>query len=152
MVNALGTKPLAGIRVLVVEDDADTRETLVAWLESQGADVRSAGSAAEAVAAARDGDEILLSDIGLPCEDGFALLRRLQSQAGDHRVRAAAVTASVDGLCRQKAREAGFSFLIPKPFDPARLVDVVRGLFQERRRQVRPPLDRWSLAVPSGAA
>src|SRR5262249_28044332 len=94
-------QPLAGVSVLLGEDDDDTRETLATWLEIHGARVQAARSAPEAVAAAHPGEcEIVVSDIGLPGEDGFSLLRRLRALAGNRPVPAAAVTANADAHAR----------------------------------------------------
>src|SRR5271155_6109011 len=78
--NNLHCAALHGARVLVVDDDADTREVLTAVLELSGALVSTAESAAEAMRAfERDPPRLLISDIGLPDEDGFSLLRRVRA-------------------------------------------------------------------------
>src|SRR3954467_6292092 len=90
---ALGLR-LDGVRVLVVEDDEDTREVLTLGLELQGAEVRGVGSADAALRAVKEfSPHVILSDIGLPDEDGLSLIRKLrQLPASSGRIPAAAVT------------------------------------------------------------
>src|SRR5437660_1542567 len=86
---------LEGVRVLIVEDDEDTREVLTLGLELHGAEVEAVASAREALAAVREfGPHVILSDIGLPDEDGLSLIRKVrQLPAAQGRIPAAAVTA-----------------------------------------------------------
>ena len=118
---------LAGRSILVVDDDADTRDLLVSVLESAGGRVRAAASAEEAVALSLDQvPEALVSDIAMPGEDGYALMRRLTSALGSRaprvRVALSAFAAAPD---RERALAAGFQRHVAKPVDPAALVRIL---------------------------
>jgi CheY-like chemotaxis protein len=129
-------RALQDAHILLVEDDSDTREGLTVWLESQGAQVTAVGSAEEAVRAyERDPPQVLLSDIGLPGEDGFALMERLclLARARGVPLPAAAVTAFTGAEDRRQALESGYRELIPKPVDVLRLVALVSGWLGEQR-------------------
>jgi CheY-like chemotaxis protein len=120
---------LRGVRVLVVEDDPDEREFLVALLGAAGADVRSASSANEALATLawwRPG--VLVSDIGLPGGDGYDLRDAVRARPEAARVPAAAVTGQAAPEDRRRALRAGFQAHLAKPVDPDRLVTVIAGL------------------------
>jgi len=132
---------LAGLRVLVVDDESDTREFLATALHQYGATVMTAASTAEALSLLRrQPPDVLLSDIGMPGEDGYALIRRVRSlppEAGGQ-VPAAALTAYVQGGDRLQSLNAGFQLHIPKPIDPSHLIDVVARL--SGRTDPVPPL------------
>jgi PAS domain S-box-containing protein len=116
---------LAGIRVLLVEDDPLTRVMLLAALRQFGATVIAAGNANEAFDAFRsDRFDVLVSDIGLPGEDGIALIQRMRGAGLD--VRAIAVTAYAGDEQRTRALDAGFTSWLPKPVDPVTLADEVK--------------------------
>ena len=120
---------LRGVRVLVVEDDAEEREFLVALLDAAGADVRSASSAPEALATLawwRPG--VLVSDIGLPGGDGYDLMEAVRALPETARVPAAAVTGHAAPEDRRRAMRAGFQAHLAKPVDPDRLLHVIAGL------------------------
>lgn len=122
---------LTGVRVLVVDDEVDNRELFVLLLGSCGAEVRSASSAAEAFAALRrDPPHLLVSDIAMPFEDGYNLIRRVRLLSVDEggRLPALALTAFVGAEHQARALEAGFTRHEPKPVDPDRLIEVVRQL------------------------
>ena len=136
---------LEGMDVLVVEDDSDTRVALGQLLESAGATVRTAPSAAAAVEAfcARTPDA-LVSDIAMPEQDGYVLMRRLRqieldvphSRRGSRRkngaarrpVPAVALTAHARPEDRAKAIDAGYQAHLAKPVDPANLISAVAAL------------------------
>ncbi len=123
--------PLSGVRVLVVDDDADARELIGMALESSGAEVKTAVSAAEAIAAIGDSmPDVLLSDIEMPHEDGYTLIRKVKAIAEQlgKQIPAAALTAYARKEDRQRALQAGFQLHVPKPIDPAELVAVVASL------------------------
>jgi CheY-like chemotaxis protein len=123
-----GRPALKDARILLVEDDMDTREGLAFWLETQGARVTAVGSAEEAVRAfEREPPQVVLSDIGLPGEDGFALVERLgrMGRARGHEVPAVAVTAYTSAEDRLQAMRSGFRELVPKPVDVLRLVALL---------------------------
>jgi signal transduction histidine kinase/ActR/RegA family two-component response regulator len=123
-----------GLRVLVVEDEADSRELVEALLVERGADVRSVESAPAAMAALESfTPDVLLSDIAMTGEDGYSLLARVRAlppPAGD--VPAIALTAYAGEVDRQRALDAGFQGFVAKPFDPSALVDAVVALAGSR--------------------
>jgi PAS domain S-box-containing protein len=125
------TMDLEGIRVLVVDDEDDTREMVSAILKSQGAQVEVAASAAEAMAAvARVRPQILVSDVEMPGQDGYELIRQVRRLAPEDggRIPAAALTAYARPEDRMRALMAGFQIHVPKPVQPAELVAVVASL------------------------
>jgi signal transduction histidine kinase/ActR/RegA family two-component response regulator len=123
---------LDGLRVLVVDDDADTCELLQFILESCGAQVKTANSAAAALeAAAEEVFDVLISDIGMPDEDGYSLIgkvRALGQERGGKVPAAAALTAYVGEKDRIRALQSGFQMHVPKPISPNELVAVVANL------------------------
>src|SRR5215213_1375273 len=122
---------LRGLRVLVVDDEADTRDMLRAVLEHCNAEVITAGSASEALEAITHlRPDVLISDVGMPEEDGYSLIvkvRALPAERGG-RVPAAALTAYVRAEDRVKVIRSGFQLHVPKPVEPAELVAVVAHL------------------------
>ena len=131
-----GGKALQDARILLVEDDEDTREGLAFWLESQGARVTAVGSAEEAVHAfVAEFPEVVLSDIGLPGADGFTLMQRLTrlAVASGREVPAVAVTAYTTAEDRQEALKSGFRELIPKPVDVLQLVALLSTWIAHQR-------------------
>jgi len=126
---------LSGVRVVVVEDEADTRELLVMALQQCGAEVAAYGSAAEALAALdRAVPDVLLSDIGMPVQDGYDLIHKLRARGpgrgGD--VPAAALTAYARAEDRLRALEAGYQTHLAKPVDPSELISTVARLAGRR--------------------
>jgi CheY-like chemotaxis protein len=122
---------LAGLRVLVVDDEPDTRELLAAVLDSCGAQVIQAATAAEAfeqVEHARA--DVLVTDIGMPGEDGYSLLARIRALPRERggRIPAAALTAYARAEDRVRALRAGFQTHMTKPVEPAELITVVANL------------------------
>ena len=128
---AIGPSALAGMRVLRVDDEADTLELFTRLFTQHGAHVTVARNAEEAIGqlgvAAPD---VLVCDIEMPGEDGYSLLRKVRSQGPREGsdVPAVAVTAygSVDDRIRLLA--AGFQMHVPKPVEPAELVTVVASV------------------------
>ena len=120
--------PLGGLRVLVVDDEPDTCDALEAILEEAGAEVRACRSAAEALAELDDWwPDVLLSDIAMPGEDGYSLLRSVRAQEARHGrvIAAVALTAYARAEDRRKALSAGFQMHVPKPVDGDDLIAVV---------------------------
>jgi CheY-like chemotaxis protein len=121
----------ANLNVLVVDDDADTLEALRQLLEQAGARVSVAASTAEAFAVVRRAPpDVLLSDIGMPGEDGLSLIRRVRrlDPASGGSVPAAALTAYTQEEDRQRALQAGFQVFLAKPVDPATRTAAVARL------------------------
>jgi CheY-like chemotaxis protein len=118
------------VRVLVVDDDPDSRDLLRRALTLQGADVACAGSAAEAMDAIEDfGPSVLVSDIGMPGEDGYSLLRRLrESGVQPEELRAIAVTAFARADEPEQALAAGYELHLAKPVEVDELAAAVANL------------------------
>ncbi|HEV2801441.1 MAG TPA: PAS domain S-box protein [Pyrinomonadaceae bacterium] len=122
---------LSGLRVLVVDDEADTRELIAAVLASCGAHVIQAATAAEAFEQLeRARPDVLISDIGMPEEDGYALLGRIRQLPPERggAIPAAALTAYARTEDRVRALRSGFQIHVPKPVEPAELITVVATL------------------------
>jgi len=123
--------PLAGLRVLVVDDEADARVLARRVLEESGAEVVAVASAVEALAAV-DGDgkvSVVVSDIGMPEHDGYDLIARMRAMPGNAgRVPAIALTALARDEDRKRTLLAGYQVHIAKPIDPAELVTVIATL------------------------
>ncbi len=123
--------PLFGVRVLVVDDDDDTRDLIAFILEQYKAQVTQAASASEALAAiAREHPDILLSDISMPDEDGYSLIRKvrnLEAEKGWH-IPAVALTAFASAKERTQALCAGFQMHVSKPVEASELVSIVANL------------------------
>jgi CheY-like chemotaxis protein len=116
---------------MVVEDDADGRDVLRTVLEQRGATVTTSASAAEALLAfAREVPHILVSDIGLPGQDGYDLMREIRKLPPERggQIPALALTAYAGAEDRQKASRAGFQTYLAKPAEPAELVAKVAAL------------------------
>jgi CheY-like chemotaxis protein len=122
---------LAGVRVLLVEDKVDARDLITMMLAQDGAEVRTAVSATEALAACNEWrPDILISDIGMPEEDGYTLMKKLrarESERGGH-IPAIALTAYARREDRLRALSVGYESHVPKPVDPIDLVAAVASL------------------------
>jgi CheY-like chemotaxis protein len=121
---------LDALRVLVVDDDPDARRLLVKVLQEAGAFVTSVASAAEAIAAiAGSNPEVLVSDLGMPDQDGFDLIRQIRA-LGHHAddLPAMALSAFVHKSDQRKALLAGFQVHVSKPADPHNLTAVIASL------------------------
>ena len=123
---------LEGVHVLVVDEQEDARELVATVLECSGAKVSQAESVSAAMRIVSTAPlSVIVSDIGMPGEDGYAFLHRLRAIGHSPRSRelpALALTAFARAEDRDKALAAGFQEHVAKPIDPARLVDVVAGL------------------------
>jgi signal transduction histidine kinase/CheY-like chemotaxis protein len=122
---------LHGLSVLVVDDDEESRDIVAEYLEGHQAIVRTAVSAGEAFdVLQRERVDVLLADIAMPGEDGYALIRKVRacrtSALGS--IPAAALTAFARDEDRQRALQAGFHLHLAKPIDPKSLVDAVASL------------------------
>jgi PAS domain S-box-containing protein len=111
---------LQGIDVLLVDDDADSRELLSTALARAGAWVRAAPSVAQALAELDHRvPDVLVSDLAMPDEDGYALIRRVRSRSSERRLPAVAVSAHAREEDRRRALDAGYDLHVAKPIDPA---------------------------------
>ena len=119
---------LAGLRVLIVDDEYDTREVLGAMLSRYGAETRAAESASEAIRMLVEWKpDVLVSDIGMPGEDGYQLIanvRALPPEQGGA-IPAIALTAYASGMDRQRILATGFQTHLTKPIEPLELAQVV---------------------------
>lgn len=122
---------LQGIEILVVDDDADTREFVVFLLEQYGARVRAVSSASEALIALHQSlPDVLLSDIGMPDVDGYMLMRQVRLLPPDRggQLPAIALTAYAGEINYQHAIAAGFQSHLSKPVEPVELVNAIASL------------------------
>jgi CheY-like chemotaxis protein len=116
--------PLHNARVIVVDDEADSRDLIASLLLDVGADVVSVGSVAEALRAIYERTpELVICDLGMPYADGFDLLRHIRSMGGTAAtIPVIAVTAYARDEDRERALSAGFQAHVGKPFDTRRLL------------------------------
>lgn len=136
-IKSANTKPLNGIKILVVEDDMDSREVLQLFLEQSGATVRSADSAHKAMNLLREsnGDlpNIIVSDLAMPDEDGYSLISRIRKlsaeKGGD--IPAIALSAFASTENKQKALDVGFQKYHTKPFEPDGIVEDICRLVKQ---------------------
>jgi len=138
----LDPEVLNGVRILVTDDDRATREAVADMLEQVGADVWLARSAAEAMEAMEEfRPELLLCDIAMPGEDGYAFIRRLRAFGSGHagNVPALAFTALARDEDREHALAAGFQMHLAKPVDIDRLTDAVVTLAAFRGTRLPSP-------------
>jgi signal transduction histidine kinase/CheY-like chemotaxis protein len=129
-VSSLGPS-LRGLRILVVDDDRDGLDLLATMLINGGAEVRSCPSAAEGLAALQAWrPDVLISDIEMPGEDGYALIRRVRALDDAKLARTPAVALTAYGRVEDRLRtlSAGYSMHVPKPVDPAELTTIVASL------------------------
>jgi CheY-like chemotaxis protein len=126
---------LGALDVLVVEDDADTRNALEIVLHEQGSRVRAAASVREALEAygARPPD-VIISDVGMPGENGYALIREIRDreEGGTHRTLAIAITGFAGRQDHEMALRAGFDDHVAKPVEPDELLNRLRVLAASR--------------------
>ena len=119
------------MRVLVVDDELDTREILRTLLEESRAQVTCVASSAEALELlARAPPDLLVSDIGMPEEDGYSFIRRVRALPAERggRVPAAALTAYTRPEDRAHALGAGFQVHLPKPVDATQLMHTLASM------------------------
>jgi two-component system, chemotaxis family, CheB/CheR fusion protein len=124
---------LAGLQILAVDDEMDILDLVKYILETAGAEVTIVCSARAAIAALRASEgkyDALLADIGMPEEDGFALIHQVRALAAEigGQIPAAAITAYVSDKERQRAIDAGFQVHLAKPIYPAQLIQMVANL------------------------
>lgn len=128
---ATGHLHLPGVKALVVDDEEDSRTLIKHLLEAHQARVRTAGSAAQAMELIeRERFDVVVSDIGLPGEDGYALIRRIRALPPEHGggTPAIALTAYARSEDRLKAIQAGFQMHAAKPVNVVELLGLVASL------------------------
>jgi two-component system CheB/CheR fusion protein len=122
---------VAGVKVLLVEDDADTRESFASMLEALGAQAQTAASASQGLALVESfRPQVILCDIAMPGEDGFAFIRALRGRGSEHGglTPIAALTALASEADRRRSLSAGFQMHLCKPIDAVRLTAAVGTL------------------------
>jgi len=130
---------LAGVKVLLVDDAADTLDVLQQILQHSGATIMAASSAGKALAMLeRERPDVIVSDIGMPEVDGFELIRRIRrrSAGAGGAIPAIALTAFTRQDDRQKAMQAGFNDYLAKPVEPGSLVaHIAQAVGQRGQRE-----------------
>ncbi|MEO0375268.1 MAG: response regulator [Cyanobacteria bacterium P01_A01_bin.17] len=120
---------LESLQLLVVEDEDDAREMLVLVLEQCGAQVAAVSSVSAAMAhLAHHAPHLIISDIAMPIEDGYTLIRRLRAEG--RQIVAIALTAYAREQDKEAVLQAGFNHHLPKPVDPNQLVPLIANLRQ----------------------
>jgi CheY-like chemotaxis protein len=123
---------LNGVHVLIVEDDADSRNVLAVLLQRLGALVEAVASAKEAYDRVRHRrPDVLVSDIGMPDEDGYSLIRRVRQMGGERKLPAIALTAYARQQDADEALDAGYDYHLPKPVAPADLIRAIKSVTLE---------------------
>ncbi|MBS2020397.1 MAG: response regulator [Deltaproteobacteria bacterium] len=137
---AAATPELAGVHVLVVEDDPDGNELITTILERYGARVTSVGTAAAALDALdAERPDVVVSDIGLPDTDGIELIKRVRARPMTQGLPAIALTAYASRQDAAKAIAAGFDAHVAKPVQPGTLGSVVARLLRSGRAEASSP-------------
>jgi CheY-like chemotaxis protein len=127
---------LKGVKVLTVDDDPDARLLLNTVLAQCGVVVESCRTAAEAIDKIDEFEpDILVSDIGMPDEDGYELISKIRAAENgtEKRLPAIALTAFARVEDRLKALSAGYNMHVPKPVEPAELIVVIASLLNHKR-------------------
>ena len=127
---------LHGVHILIVEDDADSRTVLALLLQKLGALVEAVASARDAVERVTNRrPDVLVSDIGMPDEDGYSLIRRVRQMPADRakKLPAIALTAYARRQDAEAALGAGFDYHLSKPVAPAALIKAIKSVTANRR-------------------
>lgn len=131
------SKPLAGLKILIVEDDQDSREVLQLFLEQSGAEVQSAESAAEAINLLGESTsnlpDAIVSDLAMPGEDGYSLIGRIREFSAEKggNIPALALSAFASSDNKQRAFNAGFQKYHTKPFEPDGIIEDIRQILDK---------------------
>ncbi len=131
-----------GLKILVVDDDADTRDLVCTILTRCGSEVKCSESAADAILAFEEwSPDLLVSDIGMPQEDGYGLIKRVRQLKSKHakQIPALALTAYVTDEDRSRALSAGLQMHLSKPIEPETLVSSIAAALSRgssERREV----------------
>jgi signal transduction histidine kinase len=131
------SQSLSGVSVLLVEDDLDTQELIRVLLENSGAHVRTATTVVDALKEFEiHPPNVIVSDIGLPKEDGIVLIQKIRSLSNEKggRTPAIALTAYTREEDRMKILAAGYQMHVSKPVDPAELITVVANIAKQKRK------------------
>jgi len=131
-----GDRPLDGVRVLVVDDDVDTRQVISLMLERVGAEARSTNSVGLALGIMDIWEpNVLVSDIAIPLEDGYVLISKLRSRSPEKggEIPALAITAYARAEDRARILSAGYQMHMAKPIEPDNLIAAVAALAAHKR-------------------
>jgi len=126
-----GHRALAGLSILVVDDEADARTVVAETLRLEGARVvvsESAAQAFERLSASDERYDVMVTDIGMPAEDGYSLVRKLRRSPLGARMIAIALTGYASPRDREAALQAGFDVHVAKPVDFDRFVPLIASL------------------------
>ncbi len=122
---------VVGLHILVVDDEDDAREMLIELLKLCGAVVTSASSASKALAALdQDAFAIVVSDLGMPEEDGYSLIKKIRTSSKTAKLPVIALTAYARAEDRTRALRAGFNTHVAKPIEPSELLAVIASLVE----------------------
>ncbi len=141
---------LTGIRVLVVDNDEDARVLLMTVLEQVGAEALGAANVEDALSLLGTANpDVLVSDLAMPGEDGFSLMRRIRARTLEQggRIPSVALSGYSSPEDRSRALQAGFQTLLSKPVDPADLALLILELVSERARAAVEPSSAATEAV-----
>jgi CheY-like chemotaxis protein len=133
MLMASDNQQFKGVKILVVDDEPDFREVVVACLKQKGAEVTEVQSAASALSCINHSKpDVIVTDIMMPNIDGFDLIRKVRSFSAEEggQIPAIAITGAVSANIRLKYLTSGFQAYIIKPFDPEELVIVIGNLLE----------------------
>lgn len=140
---------LATVRVLLVEDDPDSREVVCALLEGAGASVVMAGNAREALSAFdAQAFDVVVSDVGMAGIDGYEFMRHLRSGSRGQDVPSIALTAYARGEDVERSKQAGYQKHLSKPVDSRKLIEAVKALVEGRRSHEDGAID-WRTSTPA---
>jgi CheY-like chemotaxis protein len=124
---------LEGVSVLLVDDDRDGLQLISTMLSGRRAKVHTATSAAEALEALEwFKPDVLVSDLAMPSEDGYSLIRKLRALENTKHIPALALTAYVRIEDRTRALSAGFNMFVPKPVQPNELISAIANLAETK--------------------
>ncbi len=126
---SLNEPSLEGVRILIVDDEVDTRTLITRVMEQSGAIVTGAAGADEALLRIEiDQPQILISDIGMPGKDGYEFIRQLRARRSARELPAVALTAFARPEDRDRSMRAGFQIHIGKPVSPEELIEAIVSL------------------------
>jgi len=136
---------LRNLRILIVDDDNDTREILRFVLQQEGGEVNAASTVAEALEAyKRFLPNVVVADLGLPGANGYALIAliRAHDKRSGRSTPAIALTAYTSAADRETALAAGFQRYMSKPFDPARIIETIRTVTEEHPVSIKTTIQK----------
>lgn len=126
---------LSSIRILVVDDEPDSREFVAFVLEQAGASVTSVASGIEALQIVeRLIPDVIVSDIGMPQMDGYMLLQQMRAQSSTAQIPAIALTAYAGEFDQKQALQAGFQYHLAKPVEPEKIIITVARLCEQKQK------------------